>query len=115
MNLSKFITGIRRFLTGLFLVPFFLFSFFLSFSFMFPETKVIILQNEGYYSLLNSIIGIAGLMITYKSQKYFEEYKKWKEEALYQKQLKKGIDDRYTEELSAVRREDYLDFYEEKK
>ena len=116
MNISKFITGIRRFFTYWFiLAPAMLFSFFFIFSFFLylfnpTESKVIILQNEGYWAILNTLIGVGNWIFIVKAQKYFEEYKKWKEEAIYQKQLKKGIDDRYTDELSEVRREDFLDF-----
>jgi len=107
--MDKIITGIKRFLVGIILIPSMLVNLFLVFS-IFNPNKVLILENEGYFGLFNTLVGIGSWIYISKTGKYFDLYKKWKEEAIYQQQLKKGIDDRYTEELADVRREDYLDF-----
>jgi hypothetical protein len=108
MNISKFITGFKRFLVGVICIPAILFNIFLVFS-LFAD-KVMILNNQGYWVVFNTFLGVGSLIYMTKATKYFDLYKKWKEEAIYQKQLKKGTDDRYTDELVDIRRESFWDF-----
>jgi len=109
MKIEKIVYVVKRFLLMIVLAPAMLINLFLVFS-IFNPNKVLILENEGYSSLINTLVGIGSWIYIIKAQKYFDDYKKWKEEAIYQRQLNKGIDNRYTEELADVRREEYLDF-----
>ena len=106
--MNKFIIGIKRIIVGIIGIPAILFNIFLVFSLF--AGKEIILINQGYWVIFNTFIGVGSLIFLTKASTYFDQYKKWKEEAIYQKQLNKGIDDRYTDELVDVRREDFLDF-----
>lgn len=103
--MNKFITGIKSFLVVITSVPAILTNIFLVFS-IFAD-KVMILNNQGWWIVWNTFVGIGSLIYINKAYEYFELYKKWKEEAIYQKQLNKGIDDRYTDELVDIRREGF--------
>ena len=89
-------------------IPAILFNFFLVFSFGNPN-KSIVLINESYWILFNTLIGIGSCLYIFNAQKNFDRYKKWKEEAIYYQQQKKGIEDRNSKEIVEVRQESFYD------
>lgn len=90
-----------------------LFNIFLSLSVLLPDTYSY-LQNSGYWKILNSIIGIGGLLAILGIDRLFKEYQVYKEEAQYLKQTIKGIKDRNTKELQDIRKESLSSYIVEK-
>lgn len=90
-----------------------LFNIFLSLSVLLPDTYSY-LQNSGYWKILNSIIGIGGLLAILGIDRLFKDYQMYKEEAQYLKQTIKGIKDRNTKELQDIRKESLSSYIVEK-